>query len=272
MWGEAWRGRSYDLGKMSLRELAIAYWTYPAIQAYALLAVVSLVLTFSLGIATGPALLCMLVASLVYPLVWYGLHRFILHGRWLYRMRWSAGLWKRIHFDHHQDPHKLEVLFGSLANTLPTIALATAPVGYALAGMPGATLAFATGLLTTCAYEFFHCIQHLNYKPRWAWVARIKQLHLYHHFHNENGNYGITAFWPDRLFSSYYAEARQRPRSPTVFNLGYDLEQAKRYPWVMERTGAPPRDRPARAGGSSSASASGAADNEATQQAKAANP
>ncbi|WP_114391927.1 sterol desaturase family protein [Oleisolibacter albus] len=248
MWGDAWKGRSYDLGKMTLKDLAIAYWTYPAIQVYAALALVSAGLAIVWAQNWGLIALTVLVASLVYPLAWYGIHRWILHGRWLYRMRWTAALWKRIHFDHHQDPHKLEVLFGSLANTLPTIALITLPVGWLIDGRAGAATALSTGLATTCVYEFFHCIQHLNYKPRWAWVVRIKQLHLQHHFHNEDGNYGIVSYLPDMLFGTYYSQARQRPRSPHVFNLGYDLAEAGRYPWVMTLTGAPPRDRPPRAG------------------------
>ncbi len=246
MWGDAWRGRSYDLGKMNLRELAFAYSTYPAIQVYALLALLSAVLAAAWVESWGRLAVVVLLTSVIYPFAWYGIHRYILHGRWLYRMKWSATLWKRIHFDHHQDPHKLEVLFGSLVNTLPTIALVSVPVGWLVDGPAGGAAALAAGLVNTCIYEFFHCIQHLNYKPRWAWVARIKQLHLYHHFHNEDGNYGIIAYGPDMLFNSYYAEARQKPRSPTVFNLGYDLEEAERYPWVMQATGAPPRDRPPR--------------------------
>ncbi|SNR96711.1 MULTISPECIES: sterol desaturase family protein [unclassified Azospirillum] len=246
MWGDAWRGRSYDLGKMNLRDLAIAYSTYPAIQVYAALALISAVLALIWFESGWRLAATVFVASLIYPMAWYGIHRYILHGRWLYRMKWSAPLWKRIHFDHHQDPHKLEVLFGSLVNTLPTIALVTVPFGWAIDGKAGAAAALATGLVTTCIYEFFHCIQHLNYKPRWAWVVRIKQLHLYHHFHNEDGNYGIIAYGPDMLFRSFYAHAKEKPRSPTVFNLGYDLEEAARYPWVMEATGAPPRDRPPR--------------------------
>ncbi|MFY8092324.1 MAG: sterol desaturase family protein [Niveispirillum sp.] len=246
MWGDAWSGRSYDLGKMNLRELAIAYSTYPAIQAYAALALVSAILAVIWTENWGLMALTVLVATFIYPMAWYLIHRYILHGRWLYRMKWSAALWKRIHFDHHQDPHKLEVLFGSLANTLPTIALVTVPIGYLIDGKAAAATALATGLVTTCIYEFFHCIQHLNYKPTWNWVARIKQLHLYHHFHNEDGNFGIISYGPDMLLGTFYREARQKPRSPTVFNLGYDVEEAKRYPWVMDLTGAPPRDRPPR--------------------------
>ncbi len=246
-WGRAWHGRSYDLGRMTLPELWRAYLTYPAINLYALLAL----LTGGAAIFTARPwwhlALPVAVTLLVYPLIWYGLHRYVLHGRWLYRMQWSATLWKRIHFDHHQDPHRLEVLFGAPANTVPTMALITAPIGYALAGWPGAGAAFATALLTTCVYEFIHCIQHLNYKPSTAILQKLKRDHLLHHFHNENGNYGIVSFAPDILFRTYHPGARGWARSPTVFNLGYDLAEARRYPWVMQATGAPPRDKPSSA-------------------------
>ncbi len=244
VWGRAWHGRSYDLGRMTLPELWAAYLTYPAINLYAALALLSGAYALLTLRHWQQLVLPVLAVLVIYPLVWYGLHRYVLHGRWLYRMRWSAALWKRIHFDHHQDPHKLEVLFGSPLNTLPTMALITGPVGYALAGWTGAATGLATALVSTCVYEFFHCIQHLNYKPKNSLVQKLKRDHLLHHFQNENGNYGIVSFLPDRVFNSYYPNAKDCPKSPTVFNLGYDLEEAKRYPWVMELTGAPPRDKP----------------------------
>ena len=243
-WGSAWYGRSYDLGRITFRDLVVAYMTCPAIQIYAVLAVLSAGTAFYLVNSLGEIILPILATLIVYPVAWYFIHRFILHGRWLYRMPWTASLWKRIHFDHHQDPHKLEVLFGAPSNTLPTIALVTLPVGYLLNGLGGAATAFAAGLLVTSFYEFCHCIQHLNYQPRLAFMKRIKQLHLAHHFHNENGNYGIVSFLPDRLFGTLYNRAKDWPRSSHVFNLGYDLEEARRFPWVMDLTGAPPRARP----------------------------
>ncbi len=54
-----------------------------------------------------------------------------------------------------------------------------------------------------------------------------------HHFHNENGNYGIISFWVDDLLGTQY-EPGQKPRSKTVFNLGYDGAEADRYPWVKK--------------------------------------
>jgi len=88
----------------------------------------------------------------------------------------------------------------------------------------------------TCFYEFCHCIQHLAYMPKWEFLRRIKRLHLAHHFHNENGNYGITNYLWDRMLSTYYEKPGQVPRSPTVRNLGYEGEAAERYPWVADLT------------------------------------
>ncbi|WP_184517645.1 sterol desaturase family protein [Muricoccus pecuniae] len=246
-----WRGgRSFDLGRMTLRELVVAYAAHPAIHLYAVLAVVSTVLAVLWGEGAGfRPLLAVLATALAYPLAWYLIHRFVLHSRFLYRSPLTAALWKRIHFDHHQDPHRLDVLFGAPVTTLPTILAILIPLGWFVGGgRAGAAAAVAAGLVITCIYEFCHCIQHLNFKPRSRLLRRMKELHLAHHFHHEGGNFGITSYLIDRGFGTYYAEARERPRSPHAFNLGYDRAEAERFPWVARLTGAPPRDRPARPG------------------------
>lgn len=232
----------YDLGRMDMKRLTTVYFTYPAVIVYLVLSAAAIwgAVATSAGVQPWRLLAAFAAAQFLYPVVWYGLHRWILHGRWLYRMKWSATLWKRIHYDHHQQPNRMDVLFGSLTNTLPTISLATVPVGYLIGGWSAAFTALATGLLMTCVYEFCHCIQHLNYIPKNKWLARIKMLHMAHHFHNENGNYGIITYWPDALLGTLYG-AKERPRSPTVFNLGYDGEEAERYPWVAELSGDTPR-------------------------------
>jgi sterol desaturase/sphingolipid hydroxylase (fatty acid hydroxylase superfamily) len=229
---------------MTFRELWGAYLTYPAIRLYVALAVVCAGASAVLAAGWMRPALAAAATIVVYPFAWYLIHRFVLHGRWLYRMPWTAGLWKRSHFDHHQDPHRLEVLFGAPANTVPTIVAVTGPLGWLIGGAPAAGAAVTAGLLTTCVYEFCHCLQHLNHNPRNRMLRRLKQRHLLHHFHDETGNYGIVSFLPDRLFHTLYENARSRPRSPHVFNLGYDISEARRFPWVMQHSGSPPRDRP----------------------------
>jgi len=228
------KGRTHDLGKMSLPDLVKAYFLYPAVITYLALSAICIVVIGYTAQSIWPLIAAAALATLVYPLVWYCLHRFVLHGSFLYKSPLTASTWKRIHYDHHQDPNDLRVLFGALYTTLPTIAGVTLPLGWLIGGLPGAAAAFASGLLTTCFYEYCHCVQHLKYLPKSRFLRRIKQLHMAHHFHNEHGNYGITNFAWDRVFGTLYQGPKDMARSPTVFNLGYDAEQAKRYPWVAE--------------------------------------
>jgi sterol desaturase/sphingolipid hydroxylase (fatty acid hydroxylase superfamily) len=231
-----WR-RSHHLDKMTLRELVIAYVQYPAIIAYVLLALVMIASYAQYPARPMPTLISIIAAICIYPLVWYVLHRWVLHSRWMFKVAPLAAMWKRIHYDHHQDPNHLEVLFGALYTTLPTIVLATGPLGYVIGGIGGACAAIAAALITTCFYEFCHCIQHLAYKPKLRWLADIKRRHMAHHFHDESGNYGITNFTWDKLFGTFY-ERPDRPRkSTTVFNLGYTPEMAERWPRVAQLSG-----------------------------------
>ena len=128
-----------SLDRMNLRELTIAYFQYYAIAAYAGIALLSAALVVT-NILRGNADWFAVVAAcittvFIYPVVWYVLHRFVLHSRLMWRSPMTAGVWKRIHYDHHSDPNNLKVLFGALYTTLPTVALATMPVGYLLAEM-----------------------------------------------------------------------------------------------------------------------------------------
>lgn len=181
--------------------------------------------------------LSLFATLLAYPFVEYSVHRFILHGRYLYRSPWTAALWKRIHYDHHQDPNDIRVLFGALSTTLPTIAVTTLPIGLITAGLPGVAVSFATGLACFMVYELCHCMQHLRITPRNKFLRRIKRHHLLHHFHNEQGNFGITSTFCDRIFCSLYGSTEEVPASLTVSNLGYAEQEQAHYPWVANLSG-----------------------------------
>ncbi len=239
MFNSIWQQRTHYLDKMTLRQLVIAYFQYPAIVVYLILFGISSYFAIHSSSEETPIhwvdqIIAVGTAIFVYPMVWYLLHRFVLHGRFLYRSPATAAVWKRIHYDHHQDPNNLGVLFGALYTTLPTIAIVTFSVGGLIGGLHGAAAAFAAGLGTTLAYEFCHCIQHLHYAPKLKFLRRIKRLHLLHHFHNETGNFGITNYFWDKLTGTYYDQAGDIPSSKTVFNLGYAEEETQRYPWVAK--------------------------------------
>ena len=263
-----WR-REHHLDRMSFRELVAAYFQYPAIIAYLALALAAAAAFAWRPAPLAPTLAAIAAASFVYPLFWYLIHRFVLHSRWMFKVPLLARTWKRIHYDHHQDPNHLEVLFGALPTTLPTIALGVFPVGYGIGLAWGGDAAFgagmaalATGLVTTCAYEFVHCVQHLAYKPKSRWLAEMKKRHMAHHFHDESGNFGIMSFVWDRAFGTYYDRAERPAKSPTVFNLGYTPEAARRWPWVARLSGGVATGHPRRrepAGGEPAGARSGSA-------------
>jgi sterol desaturase/sphingolipid hydroxylase (fatty acid hydroxylase superfamily) len=222
---------------MTLGELWVAYFQYPAIIGYLALTLASAVVWTLHPASLGETVLSIGAIIVAYPLVWYCLHRWVLHSNWMFKLPFLASTWKRIHYDHHQDPNHLEVLFGALHTTLPTIAAVTLPLGYAIGGIGGAAAALATGLLTTCIYEFVHCIQHLAYKPKSKLLAEMKKRHMAHHFHDERGNYGITSYFWDKALGTFYDRPERPAKSPTVFNLGYTEEVAARYPWVKKLSG-----------------------------------
>ena len=240
--------QSHHLDRMTLGELVAAYLGHYTILSYLVLTMASIGIWLWRPAAPLPTLAAILLVVLAYPLVWYALHRWVLHCHWMFKVPALAGLWKRIHYDHHQDPDHLEVLFGALYTTLPTLLIVSALPGWLIGGVGGAAAGFATGLLATCFYEFFHCIQHLAYKPRVRWLAVMKQRHMEHHFHDEHGNFGITNFLWDRLFGTLYTRSERPAKSPSVFNLGYTEEVAARYPWVAHLSGGVATGHPRRRG------------------------
>jgi sterol desaturase/sphingolipid hydroxylase (fatty acid hydroxylase superfamily) len=212
------------------------YFAYPAVQLYLVLACISggvLVAFFGLN---RDALFGALAFCVAYPLIEYGLHRFVLHSPYLYRSVITAALWKRIHFDHHTDPDDGTVILGGVATMLPAVVTFTLPLGYLAGGTTGAMGALTTGLFVIAFYELIHCSAHLSFTPRNAYARKLKRMHLLHHFHNETKNFGITSPICDILFGTYYDTVADVPRSPTTRNLGYTGDRVTKYPWVAEQS------------------------------------
>lgn len=226
--------RQYRLDKMTLKDLVGAFFTHYAILVYIVLAVVSISLSFYFMHGWWQPVVGLVATAIVYPFAEYLLHRFVLHSRFMYKSELTAPVWKRIHYDHHQNPHDMSVLFGALYTTLPPLIGIAFPIGLALAGLSGAFAAVAAAMVAFTIYEFIHCMQHLPYTPKNAFLRSIKKHHLAHHFHSEQGNFGITSNIWDRAMGTIYESQRDVPRSATTFNLGYTAEERERYPWVGE--------------------------------------
>ena len=233
---KAWKENDYLLNHMTFDDLVRAYVTYPGIQTYVAMIIACLAVVIATTAAILPVALAFLAGGLIFPISWYITHRFILHGSWMDKTPFLASYWKRVHYDHHRYPNDLSVLFGGLHTTIPPILLIAGPIGFLIGGVAGAAAAIGGMVAMTCYTEFLHAGQHLAFEPKSKFWQIIKERHLAHHFHNENGNYGIAEFFWDKIFGTFYSTKEQMPRSKSVRNLGYDAEMAKKYPWVKALT------------------------------------
>jgi hypothetical protein len=157
----------------------------------------------------------------------------VLHARGLWRLKSTAWLWRRLHYDHHMNPKDMTVLFAPPVMSVPFLLLLSA---LAAAGFGQGGLFPAMVFASFCAfayYEIIHAASHLRLANRNKWLARRCRSHLRHHYLHEMADFGIGAGLIDRLCGQTTA-TRGGKLSPTVRNLGYDGELTARFPWVAE--------------------------------------
>lgn len=106
--------RSHYLDRMTFRELVVAYFQHYTIIAYLALTALSIGVFVWHPAAALPTVATVALILFAYPLIWYVLHRWVLHCHWMFKVPLLASTWKRIHYDHHVDPNHLEVLFGEI--------------------------------------------------------------------------------------------------------------------------------------------------------------
>jgi len=148
----------------------------------------------------------------------YGTHRFLLHAPPA-KIPFVLGLQRRLHYDHHVDPARLDdLLFLPPWFLVPALGLfATA---YArLAREPATARSLVLGnLLGLLYYEWVHYVAHVPFRPVTPYGRWIKKYHLWHHFKNEKLWFGVTNPALDALAGTYEAVA-DAERSPTTRNL-----------------------------------------------------
>jgi len=227
-----WADRYAPVRRLGFGGLLVAYGRYYAVPLYLALMATAGAGAVLLAPPVGAALATVAFVLLGFPVAEWTIHRFILHCPGLYRIRVAAAFWKRVHYDHHMEPRRLDVLFAAPWVAVSAVALLTVPPPLLLAGPGAAAAGFAAGMAMFLVYEFFHCAAHLPFATRSRMFRRLRRHHLLHHYHSERGNYGIASDWIDRLTGLRYRRSGERPASPTVRNLGYTVEEAGRYPKV----------------------------------------
>lgn len=177
-----------------MRDLSPLRWTlgFPQSLLPPLLAAIASVVWWSAGERAGGAATLVLVALglVLWTLVEYLLHRFVLHGLDPFRA------W---HLEHHLDPDvpiRIPFVF-SLGLVLPVLALPAIVFGDAALAAPLSIGLFAGH----AAQESTHHLIHAT-RGGGAWLAARRREHVFHHEVSEAAAYGtLTGFW-DRVFGT----------------------------------------------------------------------
>ena len=141
----------------------------------------------------------------VWTLTEYWLHRTMFHwvpdASWGERFHFIA---HGVHHDFHRDPYRL-VMPPAVSISLATVFYGmfavlgslTAPVlgtGWSLAAYGGFVLGYVV-------YDCMHYILH-HWRPRYAWVKRLRAHHMNHHHNNPDRKFGVSMMLWDRVFGT----------------------------------------------------------------------
>jgi len=132
----------------------------------------------------------------------YGTHRFLFHAS-PSRFPFILRLQHRLHYDHHLEPNRLDLLFLPWWYVVPNF-IAVTLIAWELLGGWNAVMALMLGaILALLHYEWVHYIAHVPYKPRTRFGRWMKKYHLWHHYKNEHLWFGVSNPTMDFIYRTY---------------------------------------------------------------------
>ena len=132
----------------------------------------------------------------------YTTHRYLLHAK-PSKNRFIHGLQRRLHYDHHVEPAKLELLFLPPWALVPTLAVYAALYAALTRNRDTVASLVMGNLLGLLYYEWVHYVAHIPYRPRTPVGRWMKKYHLWHHFKNEHLWFGVTNPSMDFVWRTY---------------------------------------------------------------------
>jgi Na+/melibiose symporter-like transporter len=169
-----------------------SFWRHGSNTVLLLAAVVLIGLFATHVLAFGVTLIvAVAIGALVFFVSEYTTHRFLLHST-PSANAFVLKLQHRLHYDHHVEPARLDLLFLPLWFAIPVAAL-TLAIYFAITRNWDTSAALLLGsVLGLLWYEWVHYVAHIPYVPKTAFGRWIKKYHLWHHFKNEQMWFGVT--------------------------------------------------------------------------------
>jgi 4-hydroxysphinganine ceramide fatty acyl 2-hydroxylase len=177
-------------------------------------------IALAIGFAAGSwrfSLLFVVVGALAFYGSEYGFHRFAFHAK-PSRFAFVRKLQHRLHYDHHSEPGRLDLLFLPIWFLAPNFA-GTALIFAALFGWGVVASALFGVTLAIFHYEWVHYVAHVPHQPRTALGRWMKAYHLRHHFISERYWFGVSNPSMDWLVGTFKAP-KDVERSGTTRTLG----------------------------------------------------
>jgi dihydroceramide fatty acyl 2-hydroxylase len=153
----------------------------------------------------GDTLVFGVVGYAVWTLFEYWLHRLVFHfepatgiGA---RLHWMI---HGVHHDHPNDPLRLVM---PPAASIPLAGLVIGAMWLIAGGLraPAVAAGFLTGYLI---YDEMHYALH-HHTPKSRLGKRLRELHMRHHFQDDERGFGISAPYWDRVFGTYPTRRRE---------------------------------------------------------------
>jgi len=201
-------------------------------QLIAAATVAALAARAALGAPTWRDAAAVAFMLVVYPFGEWAIHVHLLHLRpFRVRGRKVDLISARAHRQHHEQPHRLDLINFSPGEVLAILLLAVPTAVGIGAGLTAAILGAAplgplvsmllTGYVLVAVYEWTHFLIHTAHRPRSRYYRSIWRNHRLHHFKNERYWHGITNTVSDRVLGTF-PDQREIRRSRTVRALHSD--------------------------------------------------
>jgi sterol desaturase/sphingolipid hydroxylase (fatty acid hydroxylase superfamily) len=180
---------------------------HPAVPVLLYLPVIIVLFVTGAGrLGFGYAVALALGGYAAWTLTEYWLHRVVFHFEPDHgigaKLHWMI---HGVHHDHPNDPLRL-VMPPSASVPLAVVFLG---LFWLVLGADAAT-AFGAGFLTGyLAYDMIHYHVH-HHRPK-TWVGRkLRELHMRHHFQDDERGFGVSAPYWDHVFRTYPQNRRAR--------------------------------------------------------------
>lgn len=194
--------------------MLIGYFRHGATLALAV-GVVIIAIAAAVG-ATPLTFWQVLLGAALFYFSEYGMHRFAFHAPpapWTFVHK----LQRRLHYDHHVEPARLDLLFLPLWFLAPNLAITAILVGSVL-GKTAVGSVMLGVFLAILHYEWAHYVAHVPYQPRTSLGRWLKSYHLRHHFVSEKEWFGVSNPAFDLAFGTF-KDPKSVEKSATVRKL-----------------------------------------------------